>query len=146
MDPLRKVWKKDSRYRLEAYNFLFEALDKTVQATARDAESGTPRHISGQELLEGMRVHASRTFGPLAAQVWRAWGVKTTFDWGHIVFNLVQNELLRRQETDSIDDFKDVYDFDEAFVSSYVPALPTELGALPRPPVGDSSGGGPGLV
>ena len=146
MDPLRKVCKKDSRYRLEAYTFLFEALEKTVQATVRDEGDGTSRHISGQELLEGMRVYASRTFGPLAAQVWRAWGVKTTFDWGCIVFNLVEGEMLRRQESDSIDDFRDVYDFDEVFVSSYVPALPTELGSVPKPPLEDCHGDDPGAI
>ncbi|MFT5733897.1 MAG: putative repeat protein (TIGR04138 family) [Planctomycetota bacterium] len=138
MDPLRKVWKKDNRYRLEAYVFLFDALDKTVKSAGRDEETGVTRHVSGQELLDGMRVHASRTFGPLAAQVWRTWGVKSTLDWGQIVFNLVENELLRRQETDSLEDFKDGYDFDEVFVASYVPTLPTELGALPRPPSTDS--------
>ncbi|QDV06836.1 hypothetical protein Poly30_23520 [Planctomycetes bacterium Poly30] len=137
MDPLRKVWKKDSRYRLEAYVFLFDALDKTVKSAGRDAETGVSRHVTGQELLEGMRIHAVRTFGPLAAQVWRTWGVKSTMDWGQIVFNLVENELLRRQETDSIEDFKDGYDFEEAFVTSYVPSLPTELGALPRLPIQD---------
>lgn len=142
MDPLRKVWKQDSRYRLEAYVFLFDALDKTVKSTGRDSESGTTRHVSGQELLDGMRVHATRTFGPLAAQVWRTWGIKSTLDWGQIVFNLVENELLRRQETDSLEDFRDGYDFDEVFVASYRPALPTELGALPKSPAKDQGTGG----
>lgn len=121
--------------------FLFDALDKTVKAAGRDADASASRHVSGQELLEGMRVHAARTFGPLAAQVWRTWGVKSTMDWGQIVFNLVENELLRRQDTDSIDDFKDGYDFDDAFVTSYVPTLPTELGAFPRPPATDDDSG-----
>ncbi len=141
MDPLRKVWKQDSRYRLEAYVFLFDALDKTVKSAARDKETGASRHVSGQELLDGMRIHASRTFGPLAAQVWRTWGIKSTLDWGQIVFNLVENELLRRQETDSLDDFRDGYDFDEVFVSAYSPALPTELGALPKSPAEDQGAG-----
>ena len=86
-----------------------------------------------------MRVHASRLFGPLAAQVWRTWGVHSTTDWGRIVFNLVDSELLRRQESDSIEDFRDGYDFEEVFVQSYRPALPVELGAQPRGPL-DSPG------
>ncbi len=137
MDPLRKVWKKDSRYRLEAYQFLFEALETTVQMAGRDTDEGATKHVSGQELLDGMRVHATTLFGPLAAQVWRTWGVKDTIDWGRIVFNLVESELLRRQDTDTVEDFKDGYDFDEVFVRAYEPALPTELGAIPRSPAKD---------
>lgn len=137
MDPLRSVWKKDGRYRLEAYQFLFDALDKTVKFTGKDQETGAAKHVTGQELLDGMRQHATKLFGPLAAQVWRTWGVNSTLDWGRIVFNLVDSELLRRQDTDSIDDFRDGYDFDEVFVRSYRPALPTELGAHPRRPVAD---------
>ena len=137
MDPLRKVWKKDSRYRLEAYQFLFEALETTVQMAGREADEGSTKHVSGQELLDGMRVHATTLFGPLAAQVWRTWGIKDTIDWGRIVFNLVESELLRRQDTDTVEDFKDGYDFDEVFVRAYRPALPAELGAIPRSPAQD---------
>ena len=62
--------------------------------------------------------------------------MRETADWGRIVFNLVDHEMLRRQDTDSIEDFDDGYDFDEAFVASYTPALPVELDAAPRPPIG----------
>lgn len=144
MDPLRSVWKKDGRYRLEAYQFLFEALDQTVQLTGKDEATGAAKHVTGQQLLDGMRRHATQKFGPLAAQVWRTWGVHSTLDWGRIVFNLVESELLRRQETDTIEDFRDGYDFDEVFVRSYRPALPAELGAYPRSPVEDVEDEGDG--
>ncbi|MEC8495520.1 MAG: Minf_1886 family protein [Planctomycetota bacterium] len=136
MDPLQNVAKADGRYRLQAYQFLFDALDTTVELTGKQDTSGAEKHVSGKELLEGMRVHATRLFGPLAAQVWRSWGVHETADWGRIVFNLVDHEMLRRQDTDSIEDFDDGYDFDEVFVASYTPALPAELDAAPRPPIG----------
>lgn len=142
MDPLRTVAKKDGRYRLQAYQFLFDALDTTVQLTGKQDNAGPEKHVTGKELLEGMRVHATRLFGPLAAQVWRSWGIHATSDWGQIVFNLVEHEMLRRQDSDSIEDFDDGYDFEEAFVVSYVPALPTELDAAPRPPLGPQSAGG----
>ncbi len=140
MDPLRQVCKKDKRYRLEAYQFLFDALDKTVRTAGLDEESEASRHVSGHELLDGMREHATRLFGPLAAQVWRTWGVQSTMDWGHIVFNLVDNELLRRQDSDTIDDFREGYNFDDVFKRAYRPALPAELGAYPRPPAGQDGG------
>src|SRR5688572_16234997 len=117
MDPVRKVWKADGRYRLEAYQFLFDALDKSVRLAGKEEAQGPERHITGQELLAGMRQHATDLFGPLAAQVWRTWGIKSTLDWGRIVFALVEAKLLNRQETDTIDDFANGYDFDEAFVN-----------------------------
>jgi uncharacterized repeat protein (TIGR04138 family) len=131
MDPVRKVWKADGRYRLEAYQFLFDALDKSVRLAGKEEAQGPERHISGQELLAGMRQHAIDLFGPLAAQVWRTWGIKSTLDWGRIVFALVEAKLLNRQETDTIDDFANGYDFDEAFVNHYRPELPRELGVRP---------------
>lgn len=127
-DPLRQVWKKDGRYAFEAYQFLFESLDQAVHLTGREAEETPKRHVSGQELLEGMRQYASRLFGPLAGRVWQSWGVKSTLDWGHIVFSLVESQLLSRQETDSIDDFKNGYEFQAAFVDTYKPELPDEIG------------------
>lgn len=126
-DPLRQVWKRDGRYAFEAYQFLFESLDQAVKVAGLDQDTSKPRHVSGQELLEGMRIVALRLFGPLAAQVWRTWGVKSTLDWGRIVFSLVEAELLNRQETDSIDDFAGGYDLDEAFVNGYEPELPVEI-------------------
>lgn len=127
-DPLRQIWKQDGRYAFEAYQFLFESLDQAVHITGREDEETPKRHVSGQELLEGMRQHAMRLFGPLAGRVWQTWGVKSTMDWGRIVFSLVEAELLNRQETDSIDDFKDGYDYQQAFVDSYEPELPNEIG------------------
>lgn len=131
MDPVRKVWKADGRYRLEAYQFLFDALDKSVRLAGKEEAQGAERHISGQELLAGMRQHATDLFGPLAAQVWRTWGIQSTLDWGRIVFALVEAKLLNRQDTDTIDDFAGGYDFDEAFVNHYRPELPRELGVRP---------------
>ena len=77
-----------------------------------------------------MRAHALHLFGPLGAHVWRSWGVHSTMDWGRIVFILVESKLLNRQESDTIEDFRDGFDLDEAF-GAYVPKLPTELGKRP---------------
>lgn len=125
-DPIRALALKDGRYSPEAFRFLFESLNHTVKLSGREEAKGSERHVTGQELLGGMRAHASELFGPLAAQVWRTWGVKETLDWGRIVFLLVEAGLLNRQETDSLEDFKAGFDFDEAFVGAYVPKLPEE--------------------
>ncbi len=129
-DPLRKLSLKDGRFAPEAFQFVFEALDHVVQSTGRDEAEGVERHISGNELLSGMRDYALKLFGPMAAQVWRAWGIKQSIDWGRVVFLLVDAKLLNRQDSDSIDDFGDGFDFDKAF-GAYEPSLPPELGASP---------------
>lgn len=126
-DPLRKLALKDGRYAPEAFAFLYESLDHAVRLAGRESAEGTERHVSGQELLSGMRVHALETFGPLAGHVWRAWGVHETLDWGRIVFLLVEEGLLNRQDTDSIDDFRDGFDFDAAFARGYRAELPADV-------------------
>jgi uncharacterized repeat protein (TIGR04138 family) len=78
-----------------------------------------------------MRQHAIEQFGPLAGAVWRAWGIRDTLDWGRIVFLLVEEGMLNRQDTDSIEDFRSGFDFDAEFVRAYRPELPPELFARP---------------
>lgn len=126
-DPLRRLALKDGRYAPDAFQFLFESLDHAIRLAGRENTEGTDRHVSGQELLAGMRAHAIEIFGPLAGAVWRAWGIRDTLDWGRIVFLLVEEGLLNRQETDSIEDFRQGFDFDEAFVASYRPTIPPEV-------------------
>ena len=123
---------EDGRYSPEAFRFLFESLNHAIELAGKENAEGTERHVSGQEVLAGMRGYAREIFGPLAAQVWRFWGVNETLDWGRIVFLLVEAKLLNRQESDTIDDFRDGFDFDEVFVHQYRPSLPDdpdELGA-----------------
>jgi uncharacterized repeat protein (TIGR04138 family) len=129
-DPLRKLALSDGRYSPEALRFLLESLDHAVKLAGKENAEGLARHVTGQEVLSGMRSYASELFGPLAAHVWRSWGVKSTLDWGRIVFLLVDAGLLKRQDTDTIQDFQDGFDFDEAFVKSYKPELPPTIDAF----------------
>ena len=104
-----------------------------MRLAGKENAEGTERHVSGQEVLNGMRAHARQIFGPLAAAVWRAWGVHQTIDWGRIVFLLVENGMLNRQESDSVEDFRAGFDFDEVFVRQYRVALPEPGGAIEEP-------------
>lgn len=109
---LRKVeaiCRKDSRYKPEAYLFVLAGLHFTI------GQLPEPRHITGQELLEGLRLYGLDQFGPLTAQVFGHWGIHRTEDFGRIVFTLVENKLLRKTEEDSLGDFREVYDFSHAF-------------------------------
>jgi len=73
------------------------------------------RHVSGQQLCMGLREFAIDRFGLLAPVVLRHWGIKRTEDFGAIVFRMVELELLRTSPQDSEDDFRSVFQFDEAF-------------------------------
>ena len=123
-DRIRKLAQGDGRYSLEAFRFLFDSLEVAIQMAGKGDASGADRHVTGQQVLAGIRANALKMFGPLAAPVWRSWGVHETLDWGRIVFLLVEARLLNRQESDTIDDFRDGFDIDEAFVQGYVPPLP----------------------
>lgn len=139
-DSVRKLALNDGRYAPEAFQFLYESLDTAVQLAGRGDAQGTDRHVSGQELLLGLRAHARDVFGPLAAPVWRAWGVHEALDWGRIVFLLVDAGLLNRQESDTIDDFRQGFDFDTYFVGEYKPSLPKDW----TPPGAEPEGHGGG--
>ena len=56
-EELEQVLKKDARYHREAYYFLREALDHTQNRIGKP-KKGEIRHVTGQELLEGIRQYA----------------------------------------------------------------------------------------
>jgi uncharacterized repeat protein (TIGR04138 family) len=120
---IRTLVEEDGRYRLDAYLFTLEALNFTLERARRRGRAG---HVDGRELLFGIRDLALRHFGFLAASVFAAWGVRTTADFGEIVFRLVDADLLSKQESDSPADFAGVYDFAETFERSYVHPVATE--------------------
>ena len=109
MIRVREICLKDPRYKPEAYSFVLAALHFTVASLAER------RHLSGQELVEGIRVYGLDQFGPLVRQVFEHWGIHSTEDFGHIVFTLVDQKLLGKTDEDSIADFQNVYDFSAAF-------------------------------
>jgi len=113
-NPLGRIIAKDPRYKPDAYVFVHDALGHTW------ARLDQQRHVTGVELLVGIRDLALERYGPMARAVLNSWGVRTTDDFGAIVFNLVDAGLMSKTEEDRIEDFHAVYDFDDAFVRSYV--------------------------
>ncbi len=110
---LEQIVERDRRYRVDAYRFVLAALNTTVQ------QLPAPRHITGRELLDGVRDEGLKQFGPLTRSVFEYWGVQTTEDFGHIVFRLVDAGLLGKTEQDRLEDFRQVYDFGETFERGY---------------------------
>src|SRR5881628_911326 len=135
-EALDSILASDARYQGGAYVFLRDSLDFTTKQQKK-VKGTTVRHVSGPELLEGLKQYALKEFGPLVVTVFDNWGIHCTEDVGHMVFNLIDAGIFGKTEEDSINDFKNVYDFDDAFVKPFAPvkALPPSKIApsLPAP-------------
>jgi uncharacterized repeat protein (TIGR04138 family) len=128
-EAVEKIRAKDPRYQREGYVFVREALDHTQRSIGKD-ERGRRRHVTGQELLSGIRDFALRQFGPMAMTVLEEWGIRSSQDFGEMVFNMIEIGLLAKTEKDSRADFQGGYDFSEAFRK---PFLPLSKQARPEP-------------
>lgn len=111
-----------TRFHHDAYQFLYAALRHSQRRLGR--ESGpeieeSDAHVSGQELLDGVRDLAARQFGLMTPVVFDHWGIHSTLDFGRMVFELVDRGEMKKTDRDQLDDFLDVYDFEEAFDRDY---------------------------
>ena len=122
---LEELVRRDPRYAYEAYEFVFAALAHTQKMLGRvpppeaAPEQHQDYHVSGRQLLEGIRDLALREFGLMARTVFRMWGIDRTDDFGELVFNLVEAQLMNTTDEDTRADFHDVFDLDEALVRGY---------------------------
>jgi len=105
---IEEIRQKDARYKTDAYEFVMQALGHTQKKLKRKG------HVTGKELLAGMREHGLELYGPMTKTVFSHWGIYTTHDFGRVVFNMVDVGLLGKTDDDTVEDFRDVYDFDEA--------------------------------
>jgi uncharacterized repeat protein (TIGR04138 family) len=120
-EAVEQIRAKDPRYQPDAYAFVREALDHTQKGIVKDGK-GRIRHVTGQELLKGIREYALAQYGPMALALLEEWGVHTCEDFGAIVFNMVEIGLLAKTDKDSQADFAGGYDFGEAFRKPFLPA------------------------
>jgi uncharacterized repeat protein (TIGR04138 family) len=118
------ICKEDARFDRKAYDFVRLGLDHTVkEIRKKDASrTGKSRHVTGPELLDGLKVYALEQFGPLSKTVLNSWGVRRCQDFGDIVFNLIECNAFSKTDNDRREDFSDLYDFDEVFVKPFLPA------------------------
>ena len=120
------ICKEDSRFDRKAYDFIRLGLDHTVKElkSKESTRASRSRHVSGPELLEGLRVYALDQFGPLTKTVLESWGIRRCSDFGDIVFNLIEYKVFRKTDNDRREDFSDLYSFEDAFVKPFLPAKP----------------------
>lgn len=134
-EAVAKIMARDNRYEAEAYTFVRDALDFTIKLRRKASGREEGQHggreiiegarqasnVSGQELLQGIRQYALKEFGPMVMTVLSYWGIHKCDDVGEIVFNLIGEGIFGKSEHDSINDFKNGFDFKEAFVTPFVP-------------------------
>jgi uncharacterized repeat protein (TIGR04138 family) len=122
--PLAELLRRDKRYRLGAYVFVYDSLQFAQQQLGLGRSEGDDpgpsdaeeeRHITGQQLCEAIRQYAVEQYGAMAKSVLAHWGVRSTGDFGEIVFNLISIGQMRKTESDRREDFENVFDFDEGF-------------------------------
>ena len=111
-------------YPFEAYQFVQQGLAYTVQkihgeAAKELAENDVSRHVRGQDLCDGLRELALSKWGLLARTVLARWNIRRTLDFGKIVFAMVRNGHMQATEEDTLEDFREVFDFTTAFEASY---------------------------
>ncbi len=121
VEALNQILQEDPRYTAEAYHFLREALDFTTKMLNKP-KSGGSRHVSGQELLEGIRRYALQEYGVMSKTVLNTWGIFRCEDFWYLTSNLIKKGILGCTPEDSIRDFEHGYDFHEAFRIPFEPA------------------------
>ena len=142
--PLFQLLQRDTRYTLDAYLFVLEALSFAQESLGMGEEpaveelepqrgadadpTGRPRgrrgrgrqrrserHVSGRQLCEAARLYGLQQYGYLAPTVLSSWGIRSTADFGEIVFNMIDIGQMRKTRSDKREDFEDVYRFSDAF-------------------------------
>lgn len=121
---ITSICRKDHRYNPESYEFVMEALSYSQKKFKKI------KHVSGEELLLGIKALLLKKFGPMTMTVLDYWGIKTTDDFGNIVFNLVENKILSKDAQDQYESFKNAYDFKEVFDKGYRKALARRLKSM----------------
>jgi len=113
LNLLERIREENPRYSDAAYLFVLSALQFAIE------QLDEPRHITGQELAKAVRDLAIQRFGPMARTVLEHWGIHSTADIGEIVYALIDYRVLIKQDSDSLDDFRNVFSFDDAFDRDY---------------------------
>ncbi|MDH3197857.1 MAG: hypothetical protein OEO21_06420 [Candidatus Krumholzibacteria bacterium] len=127
-DAVASIRERDDRFQPEAYGLVMDALEYTI------ARIGERRHIKAAELVRGMCAHVKDRYGVLGFTLIARWGICSAEDFGRAVFQLVEAGMLRRQESDRLEDFEGLFDLRETLEEGYFAAR----GARPR---GDGAGG-----
>lgn len=108
---------RKTKYPTDAFYFVRRGLDYTVRRINDGNTDGeeTHRHVSCRNLCMGLRDYGLEQYGLMAQTVLKRWNITSCEDFGHIVFAMVDAELIRKSDEDKLKDFQNVFSFDEAY-------------------------------
>jgi len=130
-EAVERIVESGPAYDREAYHFLRDALEHAAKVHKK-AKEGPGRHVTAVELLEGLRQHALKEFGPMVPTVLEYWGIRNSEDIGRMVFQLIESGVFGKTESDTLQDFREALDFHTAFIEPFLPPA-----AAPGTPSGD---------
>ena len=110
---LDQLQERNPRFHARSYEFVLRTLHSVIRSLDE------PRHITGRELTDGVRELALGQYGPLARTVLEHWGIHETEDVGRVVFAMVEQGILVKEDEDHQEDFTDLFDFEEVFDLDY---------------------------
>jgi uncharacterized repeat protein (TIGR04138 family) len=116
-----EILETEKRFQPGAYFLVREVLDFTVDRLAKKT-GGESRHVSGKELLEGFRDYLIQEYGPMSATLLADWGITKCRDVGEIVFLFIEHGVFGKQDSDTLEDFGEIYTFEEAFTAPFLAA------------------------
>ena len=136
-EAIAKALASRGPYPIEAYQFIREGLEYSVgrvQASSRDIHGASPpegNHVTGQQLCMGLLDFAIFRYGMLAPAVLERWRIHRTDDFGRMVFAMIDVGIMAKTPSDSIEDFRSVYDFAEVFSPDSIRRRLAAAGAPP---------------
>lgn len=119
-ESVAAILKREKRYDPQAYFFLKDSLDFTLKRFS-EGNAGKSRHVSGKELLEGFRDYALEQFGPMGATLMEEWGIQEGRDVGNMVFQMIEEQVFGKQDSDRLEDFDEAIDFKKALRKPFLP-------------------------
>jgi len=116
---VEQIIREDNRYPLEAVQFVREGLNHTIELFYPEKAPGQRQHVGGSELCKGIRDLAINRWGLMARPVLKSWNITRTRDFGEIVFLLVNSGWMQKEDQDTINDFDNIFDFEEVFEKQF---------------------------
>ena len=157
-EAINQLIARHPEYAAEAYYFMRNAIDYAAEQLNKSDQSP---HLSAEELYLGACAYALDEYGPLARHLLASWNLRSSHDFGCIVYNLIEAGIFGRQNSDRQDEFEHLTPLCDILESPYsimpippqtpedeaepAPPAPRKKAAAPRHP-GISRGGGFALL
>ena len=100
---IAQIIEKDATYPEEAYEFVTNVIHFATKNNEKKEDAS--RHIGAKKIIKASVDYALNEYGFFAQEVLLNFNIIKAIDIGNIVFNLIEVELLRQSDDDSLEDF-----------------------------------------